>query len=149
MCVTALSFPAPSGVYPPEVRAVSSTSLQVNWTEPASPNGIITNYSIFNTTTGGDRDSLLTSSSSPGSLVLSGLEPFTEYGFLVEVCTVAGCSTSEVQTGRTGESGKPLGFLYCLYCTPRNDIHMFFMLCELENSLSPPQLLPLNHIQPL
>ena len=97
---------APSGLYPPEVTAVSSTSLQVNWTEPATPNGVIANYSIFDTTSDGDRDSLLTTSASPGSLILSGLEPFTEYGFVVEVCTAAGCSISREGSGRTGESGK-------------------------------------------
>lgn len=93
-------------MYPPEVTAVSSTSLQVDWTEPATPNGVITIYSIFNTTGEGDVDSLLTNSLSPGSIILSGLEPFTEYGFVVRVCTDAGCNTSEVGSGRTGESGK-------------------------------------------
>ena len=125
-----LSLPAPSGVYPPQVTAVSSTSLQVNWTEPATPNGVITNYSIFTTTAEGNRDSLLTSSSFPGFHVLGGLEPFTEYGFLVEVCTVAGCNMSDVQIGRTGESGKPL-VLFTLHPSS-NNIHMFCMLCELK-----------------
>ena len=36
---------------------------------------------------------------------MDGLEPFTEYGFIVEVCTAAGCTESEVGSGRTGESG--------------------------------------------
>ena len=38
---------------------------------------------------------------------MSGLEPFTEYGFIVEVCTTAGCTRSGVGSGLTGDSGMP------------------------------------------
>ena len=100
-----LSFTAPGDVTPPSVIANSSTSLQVTWKEPTTPNGIIISYSLFNVTTGGDTDTLLTISSVPRSFYVDGLEPFTEYGFIVEVCTVAGCTESGVGSGRTGESG--------------------------------------------
>lgn len=104
----------PSGLYPPEVTAVSSTSLNVTWREPQTPNGVITNYSIFDTTTSGDLDSLLTFSSSPAYLIVDGLDPFTEYGFVVEVCTAVGCNDSQVGTGQTGESGK---YIHALFTT--------------------------------
>ena len=105
MIIFFLSFTAPGDVAPPSVTANSSTSLQVTWTEPTTPNGIIVSYSLFNTTTDDNTDMLLTSSSVPGSFLVDGLEPFTEYGFVVEVCTAAGCTESEVGSGRTGESG--------------------------------------------
>jgi usherin len=97
---------APTGVDPPGVSAVSSTSLEVTWTEPATANGVITNYSLFSITSGGDAESFLTSSPSPSSFIVTGLEPFTEYSFVVEVCTAAGCTRSNMGKGFTGESGK-------------------------------------------
>ena len=87
------------------MTATTSSSLEVSWTEPATPNGIIISYSLYNTTSGGDLDTLLTNSSSPGSFVVAGLESYTEYGFIVEVCTSAGCTLSEEGRGFTGESG--------------------------------------------
>lgn len=98
-----LSSTAPSGVNPPSVTALSSNSLEVTWTEPTTPNGIVVNYTLFSTS---DDDVFLTDSSSPGSFVVDGLDPFTEYGFVVETCTNAGCTDSPEGTGFTGESGK-------------------------------------------
>ena len=110
---------APSGVYAPEVQALSSSSIQVTWREPATPNGVIISYSIFNTTAEGEQDSLLMTSPFPGSLFLHGLTPFTEYGFAVEVCTAAGCTVSGVGRGFTGESGKhPLSNIHMFVCMP-------------------------------
>ena len=98
---------APDGVDPPMITAASATSLQVTWTEPTTPNGRIITYSIFNATAAGTADVLLTNSSLPGSFIVAGLEPYTEYDFIVEACTIAGCTASGVGSGLTGESGKP------------------------------------------
>lgn len=97
---------APSDVVPPSVAALSSTSLQVTWTEPITPNGNIVRYSLFNVSAGGSAGTLLTNSPLPGSHAVDGLEPYTEYGFIVEVCTTAGCTDSAVGSGFTEESGK-------------------------------------------
>ena len=48
---------------------------------------------------------LLLSSSEIGSFVVDDLQPFTEYGFLVEACTAEGCGASGTATGFTAESG--------------------------------------------
>ena len=48
---------------------------------------------------------LLLSSGETGSFVVDDLRPFTEYGFLVEACTAAGCGESSTETAFTAESG--------------------------------------------
>ncbi len=45
-------------------------------------------------------------SSSTGSHTVEGLEPFTEYFFLVEACTAVGCAESDVASTFTLESGE-------------------------------------------
>lgn len=41
-----------------------------------------------------------------GSHVIGGLQPFTEYEFLVEACTLVGCNRSGAESVVTLESGK-------------------------------------------
>ena len=84
--------------------ALSSTSVQVSWIEPTTPNGNIIRYSLYSVSAGSYV--LLTNATSPESLVVDGLEPYTEYGFIVEVCTIVGCTESAVGTGFTDESGE-------------------------------------------
>lgn len=79
----------------------------MSWTEPNTPNGIITEYILYSVSNGST--TFLTNSSSPGTFVVSDLQPFTEYSFLVEVCTVAGCTESAVGSGFTEESGELFG----------------------------------------
>lgn len=76
------------------------------WTEPTTPNGIVISYTLFSARDGGHAAAFLTNSSLPGSFVVDGLDPYTEYGFVVEACTNAGCTNSSEGTGFTGESGK-------------------------------------------
>ena len=71
------------------------------------PNGVITEYILYSVSSGSS--SFLTNSSSPGAFVVNDLQPFTEYSFLVEACTIAGCTESAVGTGFTEESGEPFG----------------------------------------
>ncbi len=49
---------------------------------------------------------LLLLSSDTGSHTVEGLDPFTEYHFLVEACTEVNCTASELATVRTLESGE-------------------------------------------
>ena len=114
------SSAAPSGVDRPTVVVLSSSSLEVSWTEPANPNGVIVIYSLYSSTPDSDVDVLLTNSSLPGSSVVAGLEPFTEYGFIVVACTSAGCNQSEVGSGFTGENGKFTGVDSMCMCVVNN-----------------------------
>ena len=99
----------PEGVLPPTLTPLSPFEIQVNWTEPLIPNGIITRYGLYMVSV--DMATLpsrflLLSPSEPGSLVVEQLQPFTQYGFQLEACTIVGCSDSDNVTSFTLESGK-------------------------------------------
>ncbi len=92
---------------PPTITPHSATSLQLSWSEPTSPNGIIRRYGIYQVTMGinqlvGDF------TTDPETIILNNLSPFTEYSFLLEVCTAIGCTNSDVVTMATLEGGELL-----------------------------------------
>jgi usherin len=91
----------------PVLSAVSSSEVQIDWNIPLSPNGIIISYTIYRITVGGG-EMLVASLSEVGSYTVGGLEPFTEYVFLVEACTSVGCNRSDVNSIVTLESGESL-----------------------------------------
>lgn len=93
----------PEGVLAPTLSAISSTEVQIDWSTPQSPNGIIVVYNLYRIT--GDEETLETFFSEVSSYVVGGLEPFTEYMFLVEACTTVGCNRSAVASVVTLESG--------------------------------------------
>ncbi len=101
------SFTVPEGVLEPVLSAVSSSEVQIDWNIPLSPNGIIVSYTIYRITMGGG-EMLVASLREVGSYTVGGLEPFTEYVFLVEACTSVGCNRSDVNSIFTLESGEPL-----------------------------------------
>ncbi len=107
VCVCVCICSGPTGVLPPSLQAVSSSEILVSWLVPSSPNGVILNYSIF------QDGLLLTSTLQPSSFLSSGLQPFTEYRFQVQVCTGAGCALSANSTSTTLEAGSLL--INCLF----------------------------------
>ena len=88
----------------PVLSAVSSTEIQIIWSTPQSPNGIIVSYRLYRINEGGEM--LVASFSEVGSHIIGGLEPFTEYMFLLEACTSVGCNRSEAESVITLESGE-------------------------------------------
>jgi usherin len=87
---------SPSGLDPPKLVAVSATSIQVSWTMPASPNGLIKNFTVY-------RDAEIVYSGGPTQMnyIVPGLKFWTEYTFRVQACTERGCSLSTSASGRT------------------------------------------------
>ncbi|KAH3846702.1 hypothetical protein DPMN_089004 [Dreissena polymorpha] len=87
---------SPSGLSPPQLSAVSATSIQVTWDSPANPNGVIKNYTVF-------RDGEMVYSGGPSLLnyIVPGLQFWTQYTFRVQACTDRGCTLSLGATGRT------------------------------------------------
>ena len=87
---------SPSGLDPPAVSALSSTSLQVTWDMPANPNGDIKNFTVY-------RDGEIAYSGGPTQLsyIVPGLQTWTEYTFRVQACTERGCTLSSGKKGRT------------------------------------------------
>ena len=96
--------PAPAAVQPPNLLALSSSQIQVSWSEPLIPNGVISLYTVFQIN--GGMEVQITSSPEPGNSTVQGLLPFTEYFFLLEACNVQGCTRSQAISTSTLEGGK-------------------------------------------
>ena len=54
------------------------------------------------------REEVVTSSGMTGSILVTELTAFTNYSFLVEACTAAGCTNSSITTTATFEIGNDL-----------------------------------------
>ncbi|XP_077419247.1 usherin isoform X1 [Vanacampus margaritifer] len=87
----------PEGVPSPVVRALSPSSLHVSWVRPAHPNGRVQWYHVNQTGVG----TIFTHTQAPGNFTLTGLQPFTDYTFVLVACTAVGCGASSPSTGRT------------------------------------------------
>uniref|UniRef100_UPI0037E7E888 usherin n=1 Tax=Semicossyphus pulcher TaxID=241346 RepID=UPI0037E7E888 len=87
----------PEGVQPPVVTALSPSSLHVSWSEPARPSGIIQRYHLNQTGVG----TIFTHSDGPRNYTVTGLQPYTDYSFVLVACTAVGCGASVPSTGRT------------------------------------------------
>uniref|UniRef100_A0A3P8RYW1 Usherin n=1 Tax=Amphiprion percula TaxID=161767 RepID=A0A3P8RYW1_AMPPE len=101
----------PEDVKPPVVTAVSSSSLHVSWSEPERPNGVIQRYHLNQTGVG----TIFTHTDGPRNYTLTGLQPYTEYSFVLVACTAVGCGASLPSTGRTLQAS-PAG----VWSTPRH-----------------------------
>lgn len=104
--------PAPVGVSPPVLEALSSSVVQVTFEPPLDPRGNVTMYTITRTPA---RIFTFAPSSLPeltdeGTYVFNdtGLRPFTNYTYVLRICTGGGCTDSEPSTELTLE-GTPTG----------------------------------------
>ena len=107
--VSNMTLPAlPEMVSIPVIEDLQARSLVVSWQEPGQPNGIITQYLLYqvfndgNTTILSDDDNLMYS--------LSDLTPFTEYSFYVDTCNSVGC-TSSITVSATTLQAPPQGVI--------------------------------------
>ncbi|XP_076156222.1 usherin [Alosa pseudoharengus] len=89
---------APEQVSAPLVSAVGPRALLLAWAPPDRPNGIVREYHINQTGAG-----RVHSHTGEGELqhTVTGLEPHTDYSFVLEACTSVGCRASQPSTGRT------------------------------------------------
>lgn len=93
------------------MRATSSTSLIVEWDDPATPNGIISSYHIFK---GTRKDSLIEHGKATGkshSKEITGLKKYTTYYIQVRGRTSECGNASEIAQGTTFEGGKTIHVL--------------------------------------
>eukprot|EP00794_Sanderia_malayensis_P020024 gene20024-21985_t len=86
----------PEGIAAPSVTALSSSSLLVQWTAPAIPNGYVTHYYVK---TAGHNQ--LANRTTSLSLTLTGLASYVEYAVVISACTVGGCGDSPATRMRT------------------------------------------------
>lgn len=100
---------APEAVLPPRIENVEATSLVAILQPPAVPNGVLTLYRVYQN--GAVVNETVPSSQSDVIVVQlsTGLLPFTQYVFFIEICTSGGCGRSDVVTVTTAEA-PPSGF---------------------------------------
>ena len=99
---------APENIPLPQTESVTANSLSVIASPPAVPNGMLTEYRLYQN---GTRINSVPSPSlqtSPVTFQVNGLLPYMVYSFYVEVCTVGGCGQSDVVTQTTAEA-PPIG----------------------------------------
>nr|XP_040024120.1 usherin isoform X2 [Gasterosteus aculeatus aculeatus] len=101
----------PEDVQPPEVTALSPFSLHVSWSEPTRPNGNIQQYRLNQTGVG----TICTHIDGPRNYTATGLQPYTDYSFVLVACTAVGCGASLPSTGRTMQAS-PAG----VWSSPRH-----------------------------
>ncbi|XP_071778073.2 usherin [Centroberyx gerrardi] len=87
----------PEGVQSPMVTALSPSFLHVSWSEPTRANGIVQRYLLNQTGTG----TIYTHTGGPRNYTVTGLQPYTDYSFVLVACTAVGCGGSLLSTGRT------------------------------------------------
>ena len=98
---------SPTSQPAPSVTTLGDTQLLVEWEAPSEPNGIITEYRVFQRGDPfeGEGENISAVNGTTRSVVASNLEPFTSYQFSVESYTEAGGTFSEWSDGKTGEAG--------------------------------------------
>ncbi len=96
---TETSQAAPSNLALFTVEQISNgLSLILRWDEPGQPNGILTNYHVYEE---GNVNSIYQGLNR--EFEFRRLQPYTEYFVQLEACTLGGCAKSMVQTVRTAE----------------------------------------------
>ena len=84
-------------------ETISSTSIQLSWERPSTPNGIITHYSLmYNAVDGPSSDPILFSDT---IFTVNNLNEYTEYVFRIAAATSAGLGPVTVTSSRTAEDG--------------------------------------------
>lgn len=92
----------------PNVTTLGPTTVEVGWVPPPEPNGILGQYEIFQREAPFVGSGFLVGSApnSSLSLVVGGLQPFSQYEFRVVSSTVGGRTESEWTIGVTSSSGR-------------------------------------------
>ena len=102
--VARLPDAAPENIPPPQVNSVTANSLTVVASPPMTPNGVLTEYRLYQNGTQVNSMPSPNPQTSTVTFQVTGLLPFTVYGFYVEVCTVGGCGQSNVVNQITAEA---------------------------------------------
>ncbi|XP_053463887.1 usherin [Nycticebus coucang] len=88
---------APAGVSPPDLWAISATQINVSWSPPSSQNGKITKYLLR-------YDDKEIFAGQGLSLLVTHLQPYTQYNFSLVACTHGGCTASMSKSTWTMEA---------------------------------------------
>jgi len=82
------------GVMAPEVVVINNSAVDIYWFKPTSPNGLITNYQVYRTSSG--PQSLLVHSGPPHvyTTIDASVDPGVQYRYLLEAVNSGGASNS-------------------------------------------------------
>lgn len=94
--ITTLEAP-PATVEAPTADSITSSSINISWSKPASQNGEVTEYVLKLNDEEAYRGRVLTA-------VLSDLRPHTSYQLALLACTSGGCTTSTTMSILTEEA---------------------------------------------
>lgn len=94
--ITTLEAP-PAAVEAPTLQNVTSNSVNVSWSRPATQNGEVTDYVL-------QLDNEEIYRGSELSVALSDLQPHTSYQLLLSACTSGGCTASAAASAVTEEA---------------------------------------------
>ena len=127
---------APSGVRPPALEAQSALAIKISWGVPDKPNGIITQYQVYEV---GGSSPIYTGQDM--TFTISGKEPYSKYSFYITACTSEGCTQSAPAEVRTKEApprdlGAPVAtvggssFVRVQWSAPRspNGVILYYLL---------------------
>ena len=98
--------------------AVNSTSIELSWVRPATPNGEITTYVIFYAAV----DSNESINTIDTMFTVQGLNEYTDYTFTVSAATRVGVGPAAEDSERTLEDGMSIyinDLLPRIHCQPR------------------------------
>ena len=87
----------PASIDAPRVTSVDAHSLNVSWTKPLEPNGVIQYYIVF-------RNGSVKHKKNELSFLDQGLDPYTVYSYTVEACSGGGCTESSPSSRRTSQA---------------------------------------------
>lgn len=93
----------PEGLAPPTFVPLSSESVEVMWTSPTNPNGVITHYEVFHVFGEDLSQTELVDNTTGFSSVVSDLSPSTLYYFKVVAHNSAGYVSSNISSIKTPE----------------------------------------------
>ena len=93
----------PTGLHPPSLVGLSSTTVQASWTSPLEPNGIVTHYELLRVFGEDLSETELVANTTGLVAVVSGLLPSTVYYFKVVAFNSVGSVTSNVSSVTTPE----------------------------------------------
>jgi hypothetical protein len=86
------------------LSVLSATSIQVNWTAPAQPNGAIVKYSLWTLNSNSQNVLVSDYQGTVFTATLSGLSPATQYSYAIQAFTALGGSLSDFKTATTQEA---------------------------------------------
>ena len=87
----------PSSMSPPRATTLNSSAVRLSWTSPRQPNGRITAYQLLMNATA-------VYSGLATTQVVTELEPYVLYEFVIRACTSAGCTSSRPTLARPDEA---------------------------------------------